>query len=126
MITCRNCGNEITYRRNINGFRHVEGFEPPMTPSMEICEMPEFEPEMTPALVSVLVERIRQDDKWGEQNLNPYIYLAVLLEEVGEFAQAVLQTQYGGDKGGWSNVRKEAIHTAAVALALLECLDRQG
>lgn len=81
--------------------------------------------EMTPALEDVLDERIKQDKKWGEQNHNPYIYLAILLEEIGELAQAILQTQFGGDKGGWKNVRKEAIHSAAVSLALLECLDRE-
>lgn len=79
---------------------------------------------MGDALSAVLVERDRQDAKWGEQNHNPYIYLAILLEEIGELAQAILQTQFGGDKGGWVKVRIEAIHTAAVALALLECLDR--
>lgn len=76
------------------------------------------------ALVSVLEERKKQDTKWGEQNHNPYIYLAILTEEIGELAQAILQTQFGGDKGGWKNVRKEAVHTAAVALAIIECLDR--
>lgn len=81
--------------------------------------------ELSQSLLDVIEERIRQDKKWGEQNHNPYIYLAILVEEVGELAQAVLQTQFGGDKGGWDNVRKEAIHTAAVSLALLECLDRE-
>jgi NTP pyrophosphatase (non-canonical NTP hydrolase) len=123
MIKCKNCGNEITYHPGY-GFRHVEGIEPPMTRSMEICGKSEFEPEITRALESVLVERMKQDDHWGEQNHNPYIYLAILLEELGELAQSVLQTQFGGHAGGWHNVRKEAVHTAAVALALLECLDR--
>jgi NTP pyrophosphatase (non-canonical NTP hydrolase) len=80
--------------------------------------------EFTDALNSVLDERKRQDEKWGEQNHNPYIYLTILLEEIGELAQAILHTQFGGEKGGWLNVRKEAVHSAAVALALIECLDR--
>lgn len=77
-----------------------------------------------PALASVLEERIRQDGKWGEQNHNPYIYLAILVEEVGEMAQAALQTQYGGENGGLDHLREEAVQTAAVALAIVECLDR--
>lgn len=79
---------------------------------------------LSSALICVLNEREKQDGKWGEQNHNPYIYLAILLEEIGELAQAILQTQFGGNKGGWANVRKEAVHSAAVALALIECLDR--
>jgi NTP pyrophosphatase (non-canonical NTP hydrolase) len=79
---------------------------------------------MFPALESVLEERIRQDAKWGEQNHNPYIYLSILMEEVGELSQAILQSQFGGEHGGDKNVRKEAVHTAAVALAIIECLDR--
>ena len=79
---------------------------------------------MSNALLDVLDERKRQDEKWGEQNHSPYIYLAILLEEVGELAQAILHSQFGGKAGGFDNVRKEAIHTAAVALAIIECLDR--
>lgn len=75
-------------------------------------------------IVDVMMERKRQDEKWGEQNHNPYIYLTILIEEVGELGQAILETQFGGKHGGWENVRKEAIHCTAVALALVECLDR--
>ncbi len=127
MITCKNCGNEIFlgHGNSAGIWFHKEGLEPPMTRDLEICNRAEFEPEISWALESVLVERAKQDDKWGEQNHNPYIYLAILLEEVGELSQAILQTQFGGDSGGFDNIRKEAVHTAAVALALLECLDRE-
>lgn len=38
---CANCGNTITYHvYNNYGWRHEEGLEPPMTPSMEICGKP--------------------------------------------------------------------------------------
>lgn len=38
---CANCGNSITYHAYNNyGWRHEEGLEPPMTPSMEICGKP--------------------------------------------------------------------------------------
>lgn len=78
----------------------------------------------TYALEDVFEEKDRQVAKWGEQNHNPYIYLTILVEEVGEIAQAILQTQFGGPKGGFANIRKEAVHACAVALAAIECLDR--
>lgn len=74
------------------------------------------------ALVAVLAERARQDEKWGEQNHDPFTYLTVLSEEVGEFAQAALHTRFGGPKA--AGLREEAIHVAAVALAIVECIDR--
>lgn len=74
------------------------------------------------AVAAVLTERNRQDQKWGQQDNDPFIYLAVLVEEVGELSQAILHTRFGGHAA--AGLRTEAIHTAAVALALLECLDR--
>jgi NTP pyrophosphatase (non-canonical NTP hydrolase) len=77
------------------------------------------------ALVDVLAERERQEQEWGEQNHDPFIYNNILIEEVGELSQAALQTYFGGDHGGLENLRKEAVHTAAVALAIIQCLDRK-
>lgn len=75
------------------------------------------------ALQSILNERVSQDLKWGTQDHDPITWSAILTEEVGEFSQAALQQKFGdGDKGG--NLRTEAIHCAAVALAIVECLDR--
>ncbi len=76
------------------------------------------------ALDDILVERVKQDEKWGEQNHNPYIYLTILVEEVGELGQAILQSQFGGKHGGLESVRHEAVQAAAVAMAIVECLDR--
>jgi NTP pyrophosphatase (non-canonical NTP hydrolase) len=76
------------------------------------------------ALHDVLLERERQDRKWGEQNHDPFAYLVILLEELGELGEAALQTRFGGPKGGLKNMRREATHVAAVALAIVECLDR--
>lgn len=84
------------------------------------------------AMNDVLAERRRQDEKWGEQNHDPFVYLTVLMEEVGELAQAALHLRY--PKGGattsnafyaaQAHLREEAVQTAAVALAMIECLDR--
>lgn len=79
---------------------------------------------MSNALGDVLLEREKQNEKWGEQNHNPYIYLAILVEEVGELAKAILHTQFGGSHAGWASVRKEIVHSTAVGLAIIECLDR--
>jgi NTP pyrophosphatase (non-canonical NTP hydrolase) len=73
-------------------------------------------------LRDVLDERKRQDEKWGEQNHNPFIYLTILMEEVGETAKAILETRYGGPEAG--RIREEAVQVAAVAIAIVECLDR--
>jgi NTP pyrophosphatase (non-canonical NTP hydrolase) len=77
---------------------------------------------MSKALESVLHERARQDRRWGEQNHDPFTYLTVLTEEVGELAQAALHTRFGGPMA--SGLREEAVQVAAVALAIVECLDR--
>lgn len=77
-------------------------------------------------LCMVLQERRRQDLKWGEQNHAMEWWLAILMEEVGEFSEAVLETHFGGDKGGYDNMLKEAIHSAAVGLSIVECLVRRN
>jgi NTP pyrophosphatase (non-canonical NTP hydrolase) len=46
----------------------------------------------------------------------------ILMEEVGELAQAALHKRHGGEASG--HLREESVHTAAVAMAIIECLDR--
>ncbi len=77
------------------------------------------------AVRDIMHERVKQDAKWGEQNHDPYTYLTILMEEIGEYAQACLQTQFGGGNGGEMHMREEAVQVAAVALAIIECLDRE-
>ena len=74
------------------------------------------------AVVDVLAERVNQYETWGEQNHNPFVWSAILVEEVGEFCQAALHGRFGGDKA--DGLREEAVHVAAVALQIVECLDR--
>lgn len=75
---------------------------------------------------NVLKERNRQDAKWGEQNHNPQFWTGILGEEYGEFCEAINETVFnnGTDKGGYDNMKNEAIHVAAVAIGFLECLER--
>jgi NTP pyrophosphatase (non-canonical NTP hydrolase) len=73
----------------------------------------------------VLAERQRQEAKWGEQNHDPFVYLAILHEESGELAQAALKARFEDQaEGARERMRAEAVQVAAVALAIVECLDR--
>ncbi|MBP3037958.1 MazG-like family protein [Bacillaceae bacterium Marseille-Q3522] len=81
-------------------------------------------------MVSVINERHRQDEKWGEQNHNAPVWLGILGEEFGELCQAVNETWFDNGpearkKGGYENMRAEAIQVAAVAVSFVECLDRK-
>lgn len=71
----------------------------------------------------ILKERDRQDEKWGEQNHDDYTFLAILTEEVGELAQAILHDQFGGKVAGTTKV--ELVQVAAVALQWLEAMERR-
>ena len=75
------------------------------------------------AISAVLAERFRQDAKWGEQNHDLCLYLTILGEEYGETCQAVLDAKWKG--ASMDKVREEAVQTAAVALAIVECIDRK-
>lgn len=70
-------------------------------------------------LIDVLQERASQDARWGvSRNLHPQLWVPVLVEEVGEVAQAVL-------KGEIRNYRHELVQVAAVALAAIQDFDWQ-
>ena len=77
----------------------------------------------------VVAERKRQDDKWGEQNHSPYKWMAILGEEFGETCREAFELERVNDsyrfKETLSRLRKEAIETAAVAVAFVECIDRE-
>jgi NTP pyrophosphatase (non-canonical NTP hydrolase) len=85
-------------------------------------------------LVEVGWERERQDAKWGEQNHDLPTYLAILTEEVGEVAEAVLEHRFPGQAEKYSAVevetarlcvvRDELVQVAAVAVAMIERVDR--
>ncbi len=77
-------------------------------------------------LQAIRAERDRQDTKWGEQNHPPMYWSGILGEEYGELCEAINETVFdnGSDKGGYENMRTEAIHVAAVAVGFLKCLER--
>lgn len=77
----------------------------------------------TQAIADVLSEMERQDIKWGsDRNLDPFLWAAILGEEVGEFNQAILHDHYGGKCAGTS--RDELVQIAAVTLQIIEYYDR--
>jgi NTP pyrophosphatase (non-canonical NTP hydrolase) len=77
----------------------------------------------------VLRERARQDLKWGQQDHDPFCYLAVLGEEVGEANQAALELRFQAQGPASTEIyrdhyREELVQVAAVAIAMVECIDR--
>lgn len=83
------------------------------------------------ALGDVLVERDRQDAKWGEQNHSPVAWLAILMEEVGEAAHEICNASIDPyipeERPFWlAKLRRELIQVAAVAVAAIESLDRNA
>lgn len=78
------------------------------------------------AISAVKQERINQDLKWGVQNHSWAEWATILGEEYGEFCEAVNETVLNNktkfELGGYDNMLKEAIHTAAVAVEIIEKL----
>jgi len=68
-------------------------------------------------------ERKRQIEKWGEQKHDDYHWLAILTEEVGELAQAILHSEFGGKAAG--TTQAELIQVAAVSVQWLEHISRK-
>ena len=68
-------------------------------------------------------EMLRQDSKWGkERSLPPWVWLAIIGEEIGEVCSSVLpddQDQHG-------NTREELVQVAASATQWLLQLRREG
>ncbi|MCT4647589.1 MAG: MazG-like family protein [Carboxylicivirga sp.] len=80
----------------------------------------------------IVDERQRQDEKWGEQNHKPVEWCAILGEEVGEVNKAALESHFKsrfkcyeeGAKEALANYREELIQVAALAVAMIESLER--
>lgn len=74
-------------------------------------------------------ERRRQDAKWGEQNHDPQVWMAILGEKFGELCQAANDLRWGKpvekqNVDPWTHALNEAVQTAAVSKAIVECLLR--
>lgn len=86
--------------------------------------------ELALAIRDVLEERVAQQKKWGEQNHDPFVWLAIIQEELGEASQEALKARFESDKDKAAMhldmLRAEAIQLAAVSLAFVESLDRNS
>ena len=79
---------------------------------------------MTTPAELVARERMRQDKKWGQQDHDDEVWIAILTEEVGEAARCVLHDRFGGKDEG--RIVEELVQVAAVAQAWIECVHRRG
>jgi hypothetical protein len=81
------------------------------------------------ALASVRAERLRQQEKWGTQRHSWPEWMAILGEEYGEACQAVVHATVPhddwtvGPKELLDMMRTELVHTAAVAVQIIEHID---
>lgn len=71
-------------------------------------------------LTDVSMERARQNEKWGKQRHPDGDWLKILIEEVGEVAQAMQRDQGWGKETDASDLYTELIHVAAVAVSMAE------
>ena len=71
-------------------------------------------------------ERDRQDIKWGEQNHEPLLWLAILGEEFGELSSAILNTVFNPTMQRSANMEEELVQVAAVCKAMWESGRRNG
>ena len=95
---------------------------------------------MLKVLQEILTERSRQDNKWGQQNHGPAVWLMILSEEFGEAAREINDFHFLMERERntreyvpanraklrelLAKMRVELIQTAAVAVAFIESIDR--
>jgi hypothetical protein len=79
------------------------------------------------AIHDLLKEIDRQVGKWGVQSHSQANWYAILGEEFGEVGKAICEIALS-TRGVFTteNLRDELIHTAAVAIAMVESLERAG
>lgn len=79
----------------------------------------------------VALERMSQDQKWGVQTHTPLKWMAILMEEVGEYANAYLEHGVGPGGNGLDHIEidehmiEEMVQVAAVAVAAIQDLSAQ-
>lgn len=71
-------------------------------------------------LSDINVERDQQDKQWGIQRHDYGTWLKILVEEVGEVAQAMQIDMYCAKESDANNLYKELIQVSAVAAAIAE------
>ncbi len=81
----------------------------------------------TEAIAKVNAEREKQKTMWGNQKNTPFSWISILGEEYGKLCLAVNETHLDMPRypelGGKENIMREAVHVAAIAVAILENID---
>jgi len=72
------------------------------------------------AFAAIRRERLRQVSKWGLQTHPLEWWLAILSEEVGEMAKAMLDVKF--EQGASQAIETEAVQVAAVAAAIVQAI----
>lgn len=84
--------------------------------------------EMNNIFNEIKTEREYQDKRFGaDRDLHPFVWNAILTEEVGEVAKECLdfvKEDNVTDDLAIARMREELIQVAAVAVAWIECLDK--
>lgn len=78
--------------------------------------------ELAHVLREVGHERQRQDEEWGIQNHHPVLWHLILAEEFGEVGKALNEWHFRHDS--ILKTREELVQVAAVAVAMIESIDR--
>lgn len=83
-------------------------------------------------LKCVVIERIKQDVKWGVQNHSDLRWLPILMEEVGEVSETINEAYPHKEniyeyeyEACIDSLEYELIQVAAVCLAWVECIRRR-
>lgn len=82
---------------------------------------------MKKILLEIEAERSRQDAKWGQQNHKPIEWMPILMEEVGEASKAAVDAHWNNNGDAYLDLlayREELVQVAAVAVAMIESIDR--
>ena len=75
-------------------------------------------------LSAIAEERLRQLEKWGRQDHEPAQWLAILVAELGELAQALIEVDLRGHEQWRPYWHSGLVQLAAVAIAAAESDDR--
>ncbi len=74
----------------------------------------------------VRLERAKQEQKWDEQNHKPSIWLAILIEEVGEISSGIIATEWKPEMQKRKDIGHEIVQVAAVCKAMYESMERNN
>ena len=95
--------------------------------TMTLSDIPDLQAGI---IVEAILERNRQDEKWGVRNHRPNDWTAILAEEVGEVAKAGLEVYPVNQRlisvdQALKEWRDELVHVMATAMAAIEYYDRE-